>query len=114
MPQVKSGADRAGANDRRHQSKEELGLLRMAVTDEELQAIGVTDSDLVALAPTLEEVLAMTDAHWAGLRLSQNALTLLREDLMRRLGVSVQNLSWLSRAIKREQHGHTRSLTGTD
>ncbi len=56
----------------------------------------------------------MTDADWARLRLSQNALTLLRDDLVGRLGVRAQNLPWLNRAIEREQHGHTRAQTSTD
>ena len=65
------------------------------------------------MAPSVEEILAMTDKEWAGLRLSPKALLLLREDLTRRLGVSAQDLTWLSRVIERGQHGHTRAQTGT-
>ncbi len=66
------------------------------------------------MAPTIEDVMAMTDADWARLRLSQNVLTLVRDELVRRLGVKAQNLPWLNHSIDREQHGHTRAQTSTD
>ncbi len=66
------------------------------------------------MAPTSEEVLAMTDADWDGMRLSRNDLASLHKDLMHRLGVGAQDLRWLNRALEREQHGHTRAQTSTD
>ncbi len=95
-------------------SEVELEHLHMGITDDDLRAICLSQSELVDMAPTIEEVMTMTDADWARLRLSQNALTLLRDDLVGRLGVRAQNLPWLNRAIEREQHGHTRAQTSTD
>jgi hypothetical protein len=95
-------------------SEVELELLRMEITSDDLQAICLSESELIAMAPTIEDVMAMTDADWARLRLSQNVLTLLRDDLVRRLGVKAQNLPWLNHSIEREQHGHTRAQTSTD
>ena len=43
------------------------------------------------MAPSVEDILSMTDEDWEGLRLSQKALLILREDLTRRLGVSAQH-----------------------
>jgi hypothetical protein len=37
----------------------------------------------------------------------------LKDDSMPRLGVGAQDLTWLSRAIEKGQHGHTRAQTGT-
>ena len=96
------------------QSEVELALVRMAFTGEDLNAIGFLEADMEAMVLTIEEVMAMTDADWARLRFSQNHLALLREDLMRRLGVSAQDVPWLSRAIERGQHGHKRAQTGTN
>ena len=38
----------------------------------------------------------------------------LKDDSMPRLGVGAQDLTWLSRAIEKGQHGHTRAQTGAD
>lgn len=99
------------ANNPRHSRDAEIDLARTAVTDEDFQAVRVTEEDLARMAPSFEEVLAMTDADWIRLRLPQSDLIRLRDDLMRRVGVRAQNLTWLSRAIERRQHGHTRSET---
>jgi hypothetical protein len=112
-PQVKSATVQAGANNQRHRSDVDLDLLRTSITEEDLHSLRINDADLAGMAPSVEEILAMTDKEWAGLRLSPKALLLLREDLTRRLGVSAQDLTWLSRAIERGQHGHTRAQTGT-
>lgn len=90
-------------------STADLDLARMAVTDDDWQTLLVTDEDLASMTPTVEEVLAMTDADWIGLRLTQSVLVRLKDDLMRRLGVSAQDLTWLSRAIERKPYGHTRA-----
>ena len=89
----------------------ELDLARTAVTDEDFQAVRVTEEDLARMAPSVEEVLAMTDADWIRLCLPQSVFIRLRDDLMRRVGVRAQDLTWLSRAIERRQHGHTRTKT---
>ena len=102
------------ANDPWHSSDAELDLARTAVTDEDLQAVRVTEVDLAGMAPPIDEVLAMTDAEWIQLGLAQSFLIRLREDLMRRLGVRAQDLTWLSRAIEREQHGHTGAQADTN
>jgi hypothetical protein len=111
--QVKSATVQAGANNQRHRSDVDLDLLRTSITEEDLHSLRINDADLAGMAPSVEEILAMTDKEWAGLRLSPKALLLLREDLTRRLGVSAQDLTWLSRVIERGQHGHKRAQAGT-
>ena len=88
-------------------------LSRMALTEQDLDSLCINDADLADMAPSVEDILSMTDEDWEGLRLSQKALLILREDLTRRLGVSAQDLTWLCRTIERGQHGHTRAQTGT-
>lgn len=111
---IEPRVDTLWTNDELHLSEVALELSRMAVTAEDLHALRLTEAELAGMAPTMEEVLAMTDDDWVRLRLSPAVLTLLREDLMRRLGVSAQDLTWLRRAIERGQHGHTRAQTGAD
>jgi len=114
MIQIELNSQSDAPNDEVQSSEVELELLRMAITDEDLNAICFNEADLESMFPSIEEVIAMTDADWARLRFSQNDLALLREDLMCRLGVSAHNLPWLSRALEREQHGHKRAKTGTN
>ena len=111
MSEIESTADLIEANDPWHSSDAVFDLARTAVTDEDWNAMGVTEEDLAGMTPSIDQVLAMTDADWIGLRLSQSDLIRLREDLMRRLGVRAQDLTWLSRAIEGRQYGHTRSKT---
>lgn len=99
------------ANDPWHSSDAELDLARSAVTDEDFQAVRVTEEDLAGMAPSGEEVLAMTDADWIRLRLPRCVLIRLKDDLIRRLGVRAHDLTWLSRAIERNQYGHTGTKT---
>jgi len=99
------------ANDPWLSSDAELDLVRAAVTDEDFQAVRVTEEDLACMVPSLDEVLAMTDADWIRLRLPLNVLIRLRNDLMRSLGVRAHDLTWLSRAIERNQYGHTGTKT---
>ena len=113
MPPIAPDSDFIGTSGWLHLSAAERELSRMALTEEDLHSLRVSDADLADMAPSGEDILAMTDEDWAGLRLSPKVLLLLREDLMRRLGVSAQDLTWLSRAIERGQHGHTRAQTGT-
>ena len=114
MPQIEPMANAMAPNDSWHLSDAERDLTGMAVADEDWQAVRVSEDDLAVMAPTSEEVLNMTDADWTRLGLVQSVLIRLRDDLMRRLGVCAQDLTWLSHAIERGQHGHTRSQTGTD
>lgn len=93
---------------------DEIELAQMAVTDSDWQAARLTDAELKNMAPDIEDVLAMTDADWMRLRLTQDALIRVRDDLIRRLRVRAQDLTWLSRAIERRQHGHTGAQTDTD
>lgn len=93
---------------------DEIELAQMAVTDADWQAARLTEAELKNMAPDIEDVLAMTDADWMRLRLTQDALIRVRDDLIRRLGVRAQDLTWLSRAIERRQHGHTGAQTNTD
>ena len=113
MPKIAPDSDFIGTSGWLHLSAAERELSRMALTEEDLHSLRVSDADLADMAPSGEDILAMTDEDWAGLRLSPKALLLLREDLTRRLGVRAQDLTWLSRAIERGQHGHTRAQTGT-
>ena len=113
MPKIAPDSDFIGTSGWLHLSAAERELSRMALTEEDLHSLRVRDADLADMAPSGEDILAMTDEDWAGLRLSPKVLLLLREDLMRRLGVSAQDLTWLSRAIERGQYGHTRAQTGT-
>lgn len=89
-------------------------LDQMAVADADWQAARLTEGELKSMAPGIEDVLAMTDADWTRLRLTQDALIRVRDDLIRRLGVRAQDLTWLSRAIERRQHGHTGAQTDAD
>ena len=93
---------------------DETELTQMAVTDADLQAMRVTEEDLECMALDIKDVLAMTDADWMRLRLTRDALIQVRDDLIRRLGLSAQDLPWLSHAIERRQHGYTRAQTGAD
>lgn len=93
---------------------DQIELTQMAVTDADWQEVRVTEGDLKSLAPDIEDVLAMTDADWMRLRLTQDALIRVRDDLIRRLGMRAQALTWLSSAIERRQHGHTGAQTDTD
>ena len=113
MPKIAPDSDFIGTSGWLRLSAAERELSRMALTEEDLHSLRVSDADLADMAPSGEDILAMTDEDWAGLRLSPKVLLLLREDLMRRLGVSAQDLTWLCRAIERGQHGHTRAQTGT-
>lgn len=99
------------ANDPWHSSDAELDLARSAVIDEDFQAVRVTEVELAGMAPSVDEVLAMTDADWIRLRLPRGVLIQLRDDLIRRLGVRAHDLTWLSRAIERNQYGHTGTKT---
>ncbi|WP_300711170.1 hypothetical protein [Limnohabitans sp.] len=99
------------ANNPRHSSNAELDLARNAVTDENWRAVRVSDEELSRMAPSVEDVLGMTDADWIRLRLPQSVLIRLRVDLTRRLGVKAQDLMWLCRAIERNQYGHTGTKT---
>ena len=94
-----------------HSCDAELDLTRTAVTDEDFQAVRVTEEDLAYMAPSVDEVLAMTDADWIRLRLPLSVLIRLRDDLMRSLGVRAHDLTWLSLAIERNQYGHTGTKT---
>ncbi len=107
-------ADLIMVNESRPTSDEDLELSRQAVTDADLLAIRVTDDDLAGMGLSVEEVLATTGADWVRLRLGPRVLIDLRDDLMLRLGVSKQDLTWLSHAIERAKYGHPRSQTGTD
>lgn len=71
---------------------DEIELTRMTVTDADWQAVQVTQKDLECMAPNIEEILAITDADWLRLRLPQDALIRVRDDLIRHLGVSAQDL----------------------
>ena len=113
MPPIAPDSDFIGTSFWLHLSDAERELSRMALTEQDLDSPRINDADLADMAPSVEDILAMTDEDWAGLGLSQKALLSLREDLTRRLGVSAQDLTWLSRAIERGQHGHTRAQTGT-
>ena len=79
------------ANNPRHSSNAELDLARNAVTDENWRAVRVSDEELSRMAPSVEDVLGMTDADWIRLRLPQSVLIRLRVDLTRRLGVKAQD-----------------------
>jgi hypothetical protein len=114
MPQIDPEPDFIETSGWLHLSDAQRELSRMALTEEDLHSLRISDADLAGMAPSVEDILAMTNEDWAGLGLSQKALLLLREDLTRRLGVSVQDLAWLCRAIERGQHGHTRAQTGTN
>lgn len=106
--------DYTRASHQWHLNDADLELSRMAVTDADLQALRVTDEDLTGMAPSAEEVLAMTHADWVKLGLARSVLTLLRADLMRRFGLSAQELTWLSRTKERAEDGHTRAQAGAD
>lgn len=93
---------------------EERELTQMAVTDADWLSVQVTDADLKSMAADIEDVLAMTDSDWMRLRLTQAALIRVRDDLIGRLGVRTQELTWLNRAIERGKHGHKGAQTGAD
>ncbi len=114
MPPLEPTTDPLAANNPWHWRAAELDLAHMSVKEEDWQEMRISEDELVAMAPTVDEVLTMTDADWRRLRLPQGVLSRLRDDLMRRMGVCAQDLTWLSRAIERGQDGHPRSQTGTD
>jgi len=91
------------------QSDVEQAIVQMVITDKDLISIRFTEVDMEGMVLGIEDVMAMTDEDWARLRFYQNDLALLREDLIRRLGVSAKDVPWLSRAIERGQHGHKRA-----
>ncbi len=113
MPPIAPDSDFIGTSCWLHLSDAERELSRMALTEQDLDSLRINDADLADMALSVEDILAMTDEDWAGLRLSPNVLMLLRDDLMKHFGVRAQDLTWLCRAIERGQHGHKRAQTGT-
>ena len=93
---------------------DETELTQMAVTDADWLSVQVTEEELKSMAPDIDDLLTMTDADWMRLRLPQEALIQVRGDLIRRLGVSAQELTWLNRAIESGKHGHKGAQTGAD
>ncbi len=103
-----------GADEPLGATLDEKDLTQLAVTDADWQLVQVTDADLKSMAADIEDVLAMTDSDWMRLRLTQAALIRVRDDLIGRLGVRTQELTWLNRAIERGKHGHKGAQTGAD
>lgn len=114
MTEIEPVLSSLDTNEPLYTAFDEIELTRMAVTDADLQAMRVTEEDLECMALDIKDVLAMTDADWIRLRLTRDALIQVRDDLIRRLGLSAQDLPWLSHAIERRQHGYTRAQTGAD